>query len=98
MPLVTLLAALIVASVMPASAASLSPREPVWAAEVAFARSMAQRDLRRFSEFVSEEAIFFDGSTALTGKDKVVEGWASLFKDAAAPFSWAPDQVEVLAS
>jgi ketosteroid isomerase-like protein len=83
---------------MSLSAAAASPREQVWAAEVAFARSMAERDLKRFSEFVSEEAVFFDGSIALTGRDKVVEGWASLFKDAAAPFSWGPDQVEVLAS
>jgi ketosteroid isomerase-like protein len=90
--------ALAMATVLSASAAPSSPRDEVWAAEVAFARSMADRDLQRFGEFVSDEAIFFSGTRVLTGKAKVVEGWASMFKEPAAPFSWAPDQVEVLAS
>lgn len=83
---------------MHASAAAPSPRDEVWAAEVAFARSMADRNQQRFAEFVSDEAIFFSGNGVLTGKAQVVDGWAAFFKEPAAPFSWAPDQVEVLAS
>jgi len=83
---------------LPASAAPPSPSDEVWAAEVAFARSMADRDLKRFAEFVSDEAIFFSGASVVTGKARVVESWSSLFKEPAAPFSWQPDQVEVLAS
>jgi ketosteroid isomerase-like protein len=70
----------------------------VWAAEQAFARTMAERDLVAFAEFVSEEAVFFAGTTALRRRRAVVEGWARLFTDPQAPLSWAPDQVEVLAS
>jgi ketosteroid isomerase-like protein len=94
----TVLGTMMAAAVMAASAASASPRDQVWAAEVAFARSMAERDLKKFGECVSEEAIFFAGTTPLIGKAKVIEGWAGFFKDSAAPFSWEPDQVEVLAS
>jgi ketosteroid isomerase-like protein len=97
-PVVALLAALVMPAVMPASATAPSLRDQVWAAEVAFARTMAERDLKRFGEHVSDEAIFFDGTTALIGKAKVVETWSAFFKEAAAPFSWEPDQVEVLAS
>jgi ketosteroid isomerase-like protein len=82
----------------PAFAASDSARDQVWAAEVAFARTMADRNAQSFAEFIADEAVFFSGTTALHGKAKVVEGWAGYFTDKEAPFSWAPDQVEVLAS
>ena len=83
---------------MPASSAGLSLRDQVWAAETAFARTMADRDVMRFGDFISDEAIFFAGTTPLTGKAKVIEGWSAFFKESAPPFSWEPDQVEVLAS
>jgi ketosteroid isomerase-like protein len=82
----------------PAAAAGDSLREQVWAAEVAFARSMADRNAQAFADFLADEAVFFAGTTALRGKAKVIEGWAGFFADKEAPFSWAPDQVEVLAS
>lgn len=83
---------------MPASASPTTPKEQVWAAEVAFARTMAQRNLQAFGEFLADEAVFFSGTTALHGRSKVIEGWAAFFDGSEAPFSWAPDQVEVLAS
>ncbi len=95
---VFLLAAVALASVTPSSAKAPSLREQVWAAEMAFARAMAERDLGRFGEFISDEAIFFADTTALTGKAKVIEAWTAFFKEPAAPFSWEPDQVEVLSS
>lgn len=70
----------------------------VIAAERAFARSMADRDLATFASHVDEEAVFFNGSTALRGKDAVVQGWKAFFDGEQAPFSWQPEQVEVLAS
>ena len=81
-----------------AAAAGDAARDQVWAAEVAFARTMADRDVRGFAEFIADEAVFFAGTTPLHGRAKVVEGWAAFFTDKEAPFSWAPDQVEVLDS
>ena len=81
-----------------ASGAPPSAREQVWAAELAFARTMAERDVRAFGEFLADDAVFFSGTTALHGKSKVIEGWASFFTGPQAPFSWEPDQVEVLES
>lgn len=95
---VTIGAALGLLSAVSASGAPQSAREQVWAAEVAFARTMADRDIRAFGEFLAEEAVFFSGTTALHGKGKVVEGWSSFFTGPQAPFSWEPDQVEVLES
>ena len=83
---------------MPIRAASDSAKEQVWATELAFARTMTQRDIKAFGEFIADEAIFFAGTTALRGRGKVIEGWASLFSTPEAPFSWEPDQVEVLES
>lgn len=65
--------------------------------EHAFARSMAERDHRAFIGFLSEQAVFFGGATVLRGRSAVAEGWKPFFDAPAAPFSWAPDQVEVLA-
>ncbi len=83
---------------MSAPQSSVLAGEQVWAAELAFARTMADRDLRQFSEFLAEEAVFFAGTTTLRGKSEVVKDWTQFFAGPDAPFSWEPDQVEVLSS
>ena len=83
---------------MPTIATPKSAGEQVWAAETAFARTMAERNLKAFGEFVAEEAVFFAGTTALHGRARVIDGWTQYFTGAEAPFSWEPDQVEVLKS
>ena len=70
----------------------------VEAREIAFAKTMADRDLDAFLTFVSPEAIFFSGNEPLRGRDAIAQGWAPFFEGAAAPFSWHPDVVEVLES
>jgi len=74
------------------------PREQVLAAERAFAATMAARDFAAFAAFVDDEAIFFSGDGPLRGKPAVLEGWARYFAESQAPFSWEPDEVEVLSS
>ncbi|HEY1076957.1 MAG TPA: nuclear transport factor 2 family protein [Fontimonas sp.] len=93
--LAALLAAL---SISPVLAAPPTAQEQVLAAERAFAQSMADRDLQAFSTFVADEAVFFGSSDVLRGKPAVIERWSAFFEGPTAPFSWAPDQVEVLAS
>ena len=70
----------------------------VEAREIAFAKTMADRDLEAFLTFISPEAIFFNGNEALRGRDAIAQGWSPFFEGAAAPFSWKPDVVEVLES
>ena len=70
----------------------------VKAREIAFAKTMADRDLSAFLTFVSTEAIFFNGNTPLNGKEAVKAAWSAFFEGADAPFSWQPDLVEVLDS
>jgi hypothetical protein len=67
-------------------------------AESAFAASMAQRDHAAFSQFLSEDAVFFSEDKILRGKQQVAEGWRPYFLKNEAPFSWSADQVEVLDS
>jgi heat shock protein HslJ/ketosteroid isomerase-like protein len=82
----------------PADPASTSWRDEVFAAERAFARSMAERDSAAFARHLDDEAVFFAGAgAALRGKAAVVAGWSRFFEGPQAPFSWEPDQVEVLA-
>lgn len=68
------------------------------AVEQAFAASMAERDIERFTGFLSPEAVFMQAGTAQHGRAAVVAAWRGYFDGAQAPFSWVPDQVEVLAS
>ena len=65
--------------------------------ERAFARSMAERDHAAFTKHLSEQAVFF-GAKVLNGKPAVAAAWKRFFEAKEAPFSWEPDQVEVLAS
>ncbi len=70
----------------------------VEAVELAFAASLAERDLERFESFLSEEAVFLGGGDTLRGKAAVAEAWAGFFEGAEAPFSWRPETVEILDS
>jgi ketosteroid isomerase-like protein len=70
----------------------------VRAAETAFAASMAGRDLAAFGSFVADEALFFGRRGVLRGRPAVVDGWKPFFDGPKAPFSWAPETVEVLDS
>lgn len=64
--------------------------------ERAFARSMADRNHAAFTARLSEQALFFSGKKALRGRAAVAEAWKPFFDGPEAPFSWEPDQVEVL--
>ena len=73
-------------------------KEQVAETERAFAKTMADRDFAAFSAFISEEAVFFSGPEPRRGKQQVTEFWKRFYESKAAPFSWAPDAVEVLES
>ena len=92
------LAALIAIPWQVAMPAPDSPQQQVFAAERAFAQSMADRNLSAFASHVSDEAIFFNGASVLHGKKEVLATWSRFFKGKTAPFSWEPDRVEVLQS
>lgn len=81
-----------------AQASPETARQEVFAAERAFARSMGDRNLSAFGGFIADEAIFFSGQGPLRGKPQIVASWSRYFEAPIAPFSWEPDQVEVLES
>ena len=83
---------------MPAVSEPETALEQVWAAEIAFAQTMRERNLEAFGKFIADEAVFFAGTIVLRGRSKVMEEWAQYFNGPEAPFSWEPDQVEVLES
>jgi len=70
----------------------------VEAREKAFAMAFAQRDLTAFSEFISDEAIFFMGNEVLRGREQILVAWGPLVLSDTAPFSWHPDVIQVLPS
>ena len=66
--------------------------------ERAFARTMASRDHQAFASFLSQEAVFFSGPKPLRGAQQVAEWWKRYYEAPDAPFSWQPEDVEVLDS
>jgi len=72
--------------------------QQVFAAERAFAKTMADRDFAAFARHVAVDTVFFDGPQALVGKAAVLASWKDLYKPGPAPFAWDPDQVVVLDS
>jgi ketosteroid isomerase-like protein len=91
---------LAVAGVATMTAATADPQrwqQEVTAAETAFARSMAERNFAAFSALLSAQAVFFTTpGEPLRGKAAVAAYWRRFFDAPQAPFSWAPDRVEVL--
>lgn len=75
-----------------------SPVDQVRAAETAFAKSMADRNLAAFTALLADEAVFFGSKGVMRGKAAVSAEWKRFFDGPAAPFSWAPAEVEVLPS
>jgi len=69
-------------------------RDQVRQAEIAFARTMADRDHAAFASHVAEDALFL-GRTTLRGRREVAEGWKRYYEGKDAPFSWEPERVEV---
>ena len=77
---------------------SAEAKELVRKTEAAFARSMADRDHAAFTSFLSEEAVFFGGKSVQRGRAAVAAAWKRFFEKPEAPFSWRPEDVEVLDS
>lgn len=99
LPVALSLAAALSACQTPATSVDLAQAQAqVEATERAFAQTMAQRDHAAFSRFLSDEAVFFGTTPPLRGKAQVAAHWARYFTAPQAPFSWEPDEVEVLAS
>jgi len=83
----------------PAERADLgAAKRQVADAERAFARTMAARDHKAFSSFLSQEAVFFSGDKPLRGAQQVADWWKRYYEGPDAPFSWEPEEVEVLDS
>ena len=73
-------------------------KEQVRRTETAFAKTMADRDHTAFARFLARETVFISNGNATRGAIAVAERWKRFFDGAKAPFSWAPEVVEVLDS
>lgn len=82
----------------PAYSTGEAARAQVHATERAFAKTMADRDFAAFQGFLADETVFFSGPEPLHGAQRVAAYWQRFYEGPQAPFSWEPDQVEVLAS
>ena len=94
--LVTSMLMLAMASAARPSNADL--KKQVQDTERAFAATMKARDLAGFSRFVADEAVFFSGSKPLRGRAAIVDAWRPYYEGDKPPFSWEPEQVEVVDS
>ena len=66
--------------------------------ELAFAKTMADRDHAAFASFLADETVFLMGGKPQRGKAAVADYWKRFYTEPRAPFSWQPDHVQVLDS
>jgi ketosteroid isomerase-like protein len=85
-------------AVTPPASNAADLQQQVADTERAFAKTMADRDFAAFANYLSAEAIFFSGQKPLRGKQQVMGAWKRFFAAPDAPFSWKPEEVEVLDS
>jgi ketosteroid isomerase-like protein len=93
----SLMTSLILVASVSGAATNAELKEEVRRTETAFAKTMADRDHAAFASFLATETVFF-GRGVLRGKTAVADAWKGLYEGQAAPFSWAPESVEVLDS
>ncbi len=72
--------------------------EQVRQTETAFARTMADRNAEAFTSFLSPETVFMSNGQVSKGPREVSERWKRYFEAPQPPFSWEPEQVQVLDS
>ena len=89
-------------SMLSATIAARPPNEDlkkqVADSERAFAATMKARDYAGFSKFVADEAVFFTDEGPLRGRTAIAAAWKKYYEGKEPPFSWGPEQVEVLDS
>jgi ketosteroid isomerase-like protein len=66
----------------------------VRATEIAFAKTLADRDVKAFTRMIAPDAIWL-ADVPLRGPEAVLTRWQKYFDAPQAPFSWAPELVEV---
>jgi ketosteroid isomerase-like protein len=68
--------------------------EQVRATEVAFAKTLADRNVQAFRAMIAPDVIWL-ADQPLRGPDQVLTRWQKFFDAPQAPFSWSPELVEV---
>ena len=73
-------------------------KEQVRKTETAFAKTLADRNPAAFASFLSKETVFMSNGRVSRGPQQVTERWKPYFEGPRAPFSWEPEEVQVLDS
>jgi ketosteroid isomerase-like protein len=68
--------------------------EQVRATEIAFAKTLADRDVKAFRALIAPDVIWL-ADKPLRGPDQVLTRWQKFFDAPQPPFSWSPELVEV---
>jgi ketosteroid isomerase-like protein len=68
--------------------------DQVRATEIAFAKTLADRDVRTFRQMIAPDVIWL-ADVPLRGPDAVLTRWQKFFDAPTPPFSWTPELVEV---
>ena len=96
--MVKVLAVVAMAAGLAGAQSNAELKEQVRQTETAFAKTMADRDAAAFAGFLAKDTVFMSGGRATRGAQAVAEQWKGFFEGKQAPFSWAPEFVEVLDS
>ena len=68
--------------------------EQVRSTEIAFAKTLADRDVKAFRALIAPDVIWL-ADQPLRGPDQVLTRWQKFFDAPQPPFSWTPELIEV---
>jgi ketosteroid isomerase-like protein len=77
---------------LPTAADLAATAAEVKAAEIAFAKTLADHRFDRFADYVAEDAVFNDRDAQI-GRAAVLQKWKAYFDAPKPPFSWGPDAI-----
>jgi ketosteroid isomerase-like protein len=78
----------------PAGPSMTDLADQVRATEIAFAKTLADRDVKTFTSMIAPDVIWL-ADVPLRGPAEVLKNWQKFFDAPKPPFSWAPEIVEV---
>lgn len=84
----------VIANEAPANKSLVELAGQVRATEIAFAKTLADRDAKKFAGMIAPDVVWL-ADVPLRGPAQVLTRWQKFFDAPQPPFSWAPETVEV---
>lgn len=67
----------------------------VWKREFDFAQTVENHDKKTFAEHIHKGAVFFNGKTAIRGREAILKDWQEILEGETTILRWRPSEVAI---